>query len=210
MKQQTLRSLCVAGGLYTLAVFLPASATALDISTLGTSITAGNRWQPVVQQMLEGCGLGPVHIGNFGRAGQTIVWGLDHVGPAVQAKPDILIVEFAINDALFDKGTSPAEAERLTRLLISTAKRESPSTRIYLLITNDAQGQQAEKRPELKAHYESYRKLSLEQGVGLIDTESLWHVLGNRALRDDLHPTNEGYKKILAPAVVAALAPNCR
>jgi lysophospholipase L1-like esterase len=199
-----------AAALFLLATALAAPAGALDISTLGTSMTASYRWQPVVQKALERCGLGPVHIGNFGKAGETVAWGINHVGQAVESKPDILIIEFAVNDALADRRLSVTEAERLTRLLIQRARQESPNTKIYLLITSVPQGKQLAKRPEMQAHYGLYRKISAEERVGLIDTQPLLGPPGQRPLRDDLHPTNQGYETIMAPAVVAALRPECR
>jgi lysophospholipase L1-like esterase len=187
------------------------SVHALDISTIGTSITAANTWQTAALKTLQRCGLGPVHISNHGKAGQTVAWGVEHVARALEGKPDVLIVEFAINDALKDgRGLSLSEAERLTRQLISTARRESPATRIYLLITNPVQGSKIASRPDLHAHYEMYRRLAAEEAIGLIDTEHQWAAFGSRILRDDLHPTKEGHTKVIASAVVMALAPECR
>src|SRR5690348_9715726 len=87
------------------------AASALEISTLGTSITAGNRWQPMVQRALERCGVGQVSMSNYGKAGQTIAWGIENIARAVEHKPDILIVEFAINDARSEGGVPLEESE---------------------------------------------------------------------------------------------------
>jgi acyl-CoA thioesterase I len=184
-------------------------SSALEISTLGTSITAGNRWQPVVQESLERCGMGPVRVVNYGKAGQSIAWGVQNALPAVEGKPDVLVVEFAINDAAVDRGLPLADSERLTRQLISSVKSASPGTRIYLMITNDPIGDPAAKRPQLPQYYDMYRRLARQERVGLIDTQAHWRPHGASALRDGLHPTNKAYANVLAPAVVAALAPSC-
>jgi lysophospholipase L1-like esterase len=143
------------------------------------------------------------------RPGAASDWGLRAVQDALSHKPDLLFVEFAINDASLWRGLSLARSEANHRKIIAAAR--AAGTHPVLVTMSVALGRKALERPGLAAYHHLYRRLADETGAGLIDLAPAWLALtpaeAAAALPDDLHPTAEAVGRIAVPRYVQALRP---
>lgn len=182
------------------------------VVTFGTSLTALGGWQPMLQEELRRC-FGPnLVVLNEGEAGKGSAWGVDNVRRAIDARPDIAIVEFAINDAEQQPtiGSDLARSRAQMEAIITAIRAANPLVRIYLMITNPARGPFGASRPNLIEYYEMYHALARD-GLGtLIDTSAAWAATTDLDIPDGLHPTTAAHLAITVPAIVAAVAPDCR
>lgn len=197
------------------------------ITILGTSLTARGSWPDELARRLAACRPGGVEIRRVARPGASSRWGVRAEGRALTApdappgapsdappgassgawRPDILIIEFAINDAALHRGVRLGQSVALHREMIARAG-EVP---VFLAIMNPVHGIRGWARPGLAAYDATYRQLAAEGRAGLIDTAPAWERLDRAARRrlipDGLHPGARAMRRVALPVFVAALAP---
>jgi len=140
------------------------------ITVLGTSLTALYDWSTRLEAVLSACLDQPVRITVIARPGTTIAWGADQVAMVAASAPDLVLVEFAINDADLRGGLSPAGAAQRHRDLIAALRAAiAPAPRIVLMTMNPARGPRGWMRPRLAAHYANYVDLARTADLGLVD-----------------------------------------
>ncbi|HEX7009180.1 MAG TPA: GDSL-type esterase/lipase family protein, partial [Phycisphaeraceae bacterium] len=85
----------------------------------GTSLTACGAWVSQVAAALAMKYGNRVRVTNSGEGRQHSRWGLAHLRErALDLKPDVVLIEFAINDALTRFNLSPAESRaNLTQMI---------------------------------------------------------------------------------------------
>lgn len=197
---------------------LPApDVTPLKIVALGTSLTQNASWPDRLAQELAACSGRPVEIERIARPGANSDWGRTQGARAIAADPDLVLVEFAINDSDLRDGVSLDRARRNHLSLLQDLAEERPSAALYLMTMNGAEGLRGALRPWLGAHNDQYRRLAAEQGAGLIDLAPLWANelragRGAELMPDGLHPTEMAVSEVALPAMVAALrqvVPGC-
>lgn len=186
--------------------------TPTRIVALGTSLTARATWPERVAEQLASCGLAAT-VDIVARPGVGSGWGLRQLGRVVAADPDVVLVEFAINDAALHRLTPLAVSRRRHRQLLTRLAADTDAE-IVLLVTNPVEGLRNRLlRPGLDTYYELYRTLARAQGVGAIDVRAAWARLPAAERRgllpDGLHPSVTADQQITAPAVLRALAPDC-
>src|SRR5262245_44703188 len=84
----------------------------------GTSLTADGLWQPQLQQRLTQCLHRPVRVLNFGKGGTASSWGKENVQSVIAARPDVGLIEFAINDAYKPYAISLEQSYDNTRAIV--------------------------------------------------------------------------------------------
>lgn len=185
------------------AAAFPAEAREYRVVTFGTSITARGGWQAALGQSLEQCLKQPVDVLTIGGPGQASDWGLANLGRVKALQPDLVIMEFAINDADLRHWMGLRESWRNTVTLIRQLREMKPRPRVVLMTTNPVTGWKRLLRPRLDQYYQQYRKISQHYGVPLIDAAAGWSRLPPPpragALPDGVHPRPE----ILAAAILA-------
>jgi len=183
----------------------------------GTSLSRSGAWVPQLQQALETRFPGLVKLTNSARGGQHSGWGAANVDTAVIAlQPDIVFIEFAINDAVtrFDlsldtiRGNLDAILDRITRAL--------PRTEIILQVMNAAvgkpEGDPSHRRAQ-DAYQQIYRDAAQRRGLLLIDHSIAWQRLlaeegeagFKRLVPDGVHPNATGWSRIVTPTLLRAL-----
>lgn len=207
----------LAGALLVLAVLhlWPARAMADDtvrVVTFGTSLTASGGWQRGLQRKLRACWSNDVRVINRAAGGRNSTWGLANVASVTAAAPQIVIVEFAMNDAVKTPpiGIDIARSRRQTMALVEAIRSARPSARIFLLITHQVRGDAVRERPRLNDYYRMYRELAAEGIAGLIDTSEAWAKVPDGDIPDGVHPTQAAQLAVTVPAIVRAIAPHCR
>lgn len=187
---------------------LHSSDAPLVLAVMGTSLTASANWPEAVATRLAACTGGEVQLVRAAQNGMGSAWGLTQVPRVRVAQPDIVLVEFAINDAHLSRGQWFAASQATHRALIAALREGAPTRRVVLMTMSPAHGLRAVQRPWLAMHYAGYRDLAAETGAGLVDLAPRWSVLpwAARGMADGLHPTDAATQAVILPVLVPWLA----
>ena len=199
----------------------------VTVVTLGTSLTGGRwRWPDVVVgEWLQGEYPGQVRLVNLGVGASASRYvpgpmspsahegkcGLDRAREVAEHRPDVVFVEFAVNDAYVPYGISLEESVRNMEEIFEHLRTSCPGAERVLLTTNPvkdtAAGDHASQRPQLPAYLDAHLDLAERLGVPALNVHPEWLRLLERDPRrfdelvsDGIHPTLEGYREVLLPA----------
>lgn len=190
---------------------------AQHIVVYGTSLSSGGNgkaWMDVVSACIEDrFGNNLVSYTLAGKGGMWSVWGVKNFEDSVIAKkPDAVFIEFGMNDAFKEYGTSVALAKLNLEYMIDRVRLYSDSCDIFLQVMNMPIGKSATFRPDLSAYYAMYRDVAREKGVMLIDHYANWQIIldqGEETFRqyvpDGLHPNKKGGEEVIAPKILEFL-----
>lgn len=184
----------------------------IRIVTFGTSLTAVGGWQDDLQESLRACTGAAIEVVNLGQGRMASDWGLENIGRVIAERPDIVLIEFSINDAYVAKNISLSESENNNRAIIRKIRDVNKYAKIYLMTMNYTIGPIQDVRPDLDRYYEIYRFLAAKEAVQLIDNAPLWLARREaepasmaRLIPDSIHPTAEAFREVALPNVVRAL-----
>lgn len=185
---------------------LPGNAP-ITIAFMGTSLTAGSIWPDRAAEALAICVARPVRALRFAQGGATSVWGIEKIEAVIAAAPDIVVMEFAINDADVRRGLSLAASADNHHTILTRLKQALPEARIVLMTTNPALGLRRLLRPRLPAYYALYRRLAVDHNTGMIDITPRWLAMPHMAqeLTDGLHPTEAAALSVVVPVMISYL-----
>jgi hypothetical protein len=128
----------------------------------------------------------------FAQVGATSRWGLAAVEELLGARPDIVTVEFASNDAALHRRISAAESLKNMTRIVRRLQTADSRPRIYLMTMSPAKGLRGLVRPRLDQYFQMYVGIAKREGVGLIDHRPSWRALPrsllNQAIPDGAHP----------------------
>jgi acyl-CoA thioesterase I len=182
----------------------------LVIAALGTSLTARGAWLEALPAALEPLVLRPVSALKFARVGATSRWGITVVDEAARVRPDIVIIEFASNDAALHRSVSLSASVANVAVIIRRLRATNRNVRLYLMTMSPMIGLRRLLRPRLGRYYDAYPSLAVRERTGLIDNRADWAALPPatlaRALPDGSHPTAEFALSITRTNVVRMLA----
>lgn len=175
---------------------------------VGTSLTATSNWPDNLLKRLAECLPYPPEISRVARPAATSRWGLSQVKQIAETRADIVIIEFAINDADVRIGQTLRASLATHEAMIDALEIALPEASIYLMTTNPALGRAAGRRPALQAYYQSYETLAERRDLGLVDAYRRWLLLGDlgEVIADGLHPRNEVATQVIVPALVPIIA----
>lgn len=185
----------------------PMPAGPLTMGVLGTSLSRGAAWPAEAAAALAQCRGAPVDVVVAARPGATSLWGIDALDGLLAHAPDLVLIEFAINDAAVLRGVSLARSRRAHEELLSRVSASGAAP--VLLTTSGAWGMNALERPGLEAYFDLYRRIAAARGARLIDIAPLWDALAPsaaaKASPDGLHPTQEAVRAVAGDALARAL-----
>ena len=176
-------------------------AVGLKIIALGTSLTATPLWTGEFKVRLESCLRADVEVQTVAKGGATSRWGIQQTQQVILARPDVLLVEFAANDADLRRLISVAESKQNHVEIIQGVRLANPDIKVFLMAVNPTWGVRGSWiRPRLDAYYGLYADLAKSMGVGFIDIRPrwLWSSIGD-TVPDGLHPTSRAMMEIVAP-----------
>jgi lysophospholipase L1-like esterase len=182
---------------------------ALRVTAMGTSLTHNELWTARLGEVLSACIAHPVEVAVVARAGAAVDWALTQPGAVAATQPDVVLVEFAINDADIEDGHWMRDARALHETLLADLRAQAPQAALMLMTMSPAHGWRGWIRPWLRAHYLQYRDLAEAQDTGLIDLYPRWLALPRDArglAEDGLHPDQQVAADVIAPAVAGVLA----
>jgi len=186
------------------------------ISFYGTSLTEGGAWTGMLMDVLDCKYPGLVTSVNTALGGEHSVWGLANFQERVIAhQPDVLFLEFSVNDAA-ERFEISLEAARSNLLeMIEALQTARPDCEVVLQVMNpvlDRPEGHSGHRPHLAQYQQVWRDVAAAKGLLLIDHMPAWTALLERdeaAFRtlvpDGLHPAAEGYRQIVMPVLLPAL-----
>lgn len=191
---------------------LPAFGAAgddLKIVALGTSLTASSRWPDDLEAELSRCLDQPVQVSRVAVPGKGSAWALSMLDRVRDIRPDLVIVEFAINDADLMGGVSLNRSRLQHDALLSGLRDLLPAQAgILLMTTNPVTGVVRRlQRPALGSYYRQYRDLAAEHGTGLADLWPRWQAALRHArlLPDGLHPGDAAASRMIVPVLEAMI-----
>lgn len=183
----------------------PGSAGPARIVAFGTSLTAGNAWPDGLAAALAGCLGHPVEIHRVARPGVGSDWALGQIDRVAAAAPDLVLIEFAINDADIRDGVSPARAMARHAALVAGLEAALPGVPLMLMTTSPVSGILRQiQRPRLARHYAGYRALAAQEGLALADLAPRWQAALDAGLpppADGLHPDDAATAAVVVPAL---------
>jgi len=183
------------------------------IVTFGTSLTAVGAWVDQFATVLEQTYPGQAKVINGAQGGANSDWGVKSLDEKVlQHKPDTVLIEFAVNDAVGKRRTSVEHARNNLEQLIERILKANPDTEIILQVMNVPIGHTRTGRPNLEAYNQMYRDVAKERGYLLIDHWPNWQkLLDEDPLRfvaynpDTIHPVRIGAINIITPHLLREL-----
>lgn len=184
----------------------------LHLAVMGTSLTARYDWPAALGDSLSACLGVPVEMTVVAGSGETSRWGLNQIDPVLARPPDIVVMEFSINDADLRHRMSPAQSQEVHEEIIAQVYDTAPQARILLAGTNPVFGLRGLLRPRISAYLTMYTLLAQENPqTGLLDLNDAWHdriALEGRTetIPDGIHPTADASRAVIVPALATTLA----
>jgi acyl-CoA thioesterase-1 len=179
----------------------------------GTSLTAIGAWVHQLRAVLDQQFPGLATVVNGAQGGASSVWGREKLDEKVLAhKPDTVLIEFSVNDAVQTLKISPAKARENLENMIDRILQANPDCEIILQVMNPPVGHTKNNRPNLAAYDQIYRDVAKERGLRLIDHGPAWvglmkkdPALFMRCIPDTIHPVRNGSLEVSTPVVLAGL-----
>ena len=192
----------------TLATQVRYVAPNLRLTVLGTSLTANYGWPDSVADRLAQCPGPRPQITRIATPGANSDWGLHQIPAVIATKPDIVLIEFATNDADLRDGVWLHTSAANHRQMILALQTALPDTRVVLMTMSPAQGLRGLIRFRLGRYYSQYHSIARQTGAGLIDLYPRWLALPDteRGLaQDGLHPDPAITAALIVPVITAYL-----
>jgi acyl-CoA thioesterase-1 len=179
----------------------------------GTSLTAVGAWVDQLRTVAGKQFPGLVTVVNGAQGGANSDWGRQSLDEKVLAhRPDTVLIEFSVNDAVAKRKTSVAHARQNLENMIDRILEAGPGTEVILMVMNPAVGHTGAERPYLAEYNQMYRDVAQERGLQLVDHFPAWE----QVLREDprsfvqfmpdaIHPMREGSLHVSAPLVIRSL-----
>ena len=176
------------------------------IVAFGTSLTQGNGWPDRLAVSLSDCFGHPVEVLRVAGPGQGSAWALGQVARVAALDPDVVLIEFAINDADLRDGVGRAAARAQHAALVDALGAALPGARLVLMTMSPASGLRGMMRPRLAGHYADVADLAGARDLGLIDFYPRWKDGGPGPARDGLHPDDAATEQVMDGVLLSAFA----
>ena len=202
----------------------------ITIVTMGTSLTGGQwRWPDVMmgdwldreftgQIALFNEGVG-ASASSVGPGNNDALSGLGKLPAVLAHKPDVVFIEFSINDAYLPYKITPDDSKKNLNTIIDRILAADPKTEIILQTMNSVKDKPehgadgaASQRPKLADYVEGYRQVAKARGLRLVDHYPHWLKLMqenpaefDRLVPDGVHPQVNGYCDVLLPVLKRTL-----
>jgi acyl-CoA thioesterase-1 len=185
----------------------------LRIVTFGTSLSAYGGWQDDLRRTIGRCTDRPVEIAIHAKGGASSRWGVTQVDAVLALQPDIVTVEFAMNDAALNRFLPLSWSVANLREIGRRLKSSPHQPRVVVMAMNPVHGLRGALRPVLDAYENAHAALAAQAGLSFVDNRPAWRALPPGRLRDaipdGIHPVGVTGKAIIAENLRKALFPDC-
>lgn len=167
-------------------------ANELVIAAFGTSLTERGGWTELLSKKMSRCLGRSVRVVAVAKSGETSAWGVRNVGSVVAKNPDIVLVEFAANDAALHHFISLSRSVANMRSIVDAIRMKNRQVIVVFQAMNPVWGFRGWIRPFLDAYNDAHAALAAELGVGFVDHRPWWRMHSPDVIRqlipDGLHP----------------------
>lgn len=184
---------------------MSAGANSLVIVAFGTSLTARGGWQAALETAVQSCLGHEVKVISVAKPGANSDWAVDNIRSVIACEPDVVVVEFSINDASLLRGVSRDKSRANVSQIIAELRAYRGNVDVVLLATSPAWGWRGWVRPMLDRYYDQLAAIAAEKDVGFVDLRPAWQKDCKAAIPDGLHPDPVTFGAILSPAVANAI-----
>jgi acyl-CoA thioesterase-1 len=150
-----------------------------------------------------------ISLTNLSVSGMSTDWALTMVDKIVEARPDLVVVAFGMNDA---GGRPAADYQAKTKSLIDQLRAKMPDTEFILVATMIGNRDWISLKQELFPEYSDVLKKLRGPGVAVADVTSIWAELLKHKQHYDVtgngvnHPNDFGHR-IYAQVISTLLVP---
>jgi len=195
----------------------------LRIALLGDSISTGcnaSGWagaapfqppyQKLLAQNLEAVYGAKVTLKNFSVGGTDTAWGLANVGKVIEAKPDLVILAFGMNDSA---GRPAKDYQANIQGMVDAVSKAHPDAEFILVATMLGNKDWIRLRHELFPQYRNALAKLSGPGIALADMTSVWEEMLKHKRDWDLtgngvnHPNDFGHR-VYAQVLLSLLVPS--
>ena len=174
------------------------------IVTMGTSLTdaTSSEWVALFSTWIKSEATDPnnVNVVNVDLAGGSSVEGISVQLPlAKAANPDVVFIEFAINDAYLPFAVTLQDSKDNTNYIIDELQTQNAGVEVLLMTMNNPTSSHLTARPNYAAYYQGYRDIAQARSLVLIDNLPNWlHLYNtdpatwNAYVPDGIHPVVGG------------------
>lgn len=149
-------------------------------------------------------------VTSVARSGAASSWGVAEVGTVVAEKPDVVLVEFAANDAALNRFVTPGRSRANMDAILARLGAAGMPPRVFVMAMSPVQGPRGWIRPFLDRYVEEHRRAAAEAGAGFVDHRPAWERLRPEALQvaipDGLHPRPADAARVMVPTLVTAVS----
>lgn len=198
----------------------------VTLMVVGTSLSTDYDWPETAVDRLATCLDRPVNLIRITRNGATSRWGRAAFSRYIQrpdaVPPDVVLMEFTVNDADIRHRISPKQSAELTHQILNEVTGFAPDARVVLLGMYSGTGLRGALRFRHGAYLDQYQNLATTlSNVGFRDMSPDWETYlsgmdraqRKRALPDGLHPDPISAQTVLSRPIadfVNAIWPNPR
>jgi acyl-CoA thioesterase-1 len=153
-----------------------------------------------------------VTLENLAVGGTSTDWGVTNIGKVIDAKPDLVILAFGMNDS---SGRPAKDYGANTGKMIVAVKKALPEAEIILVATMLGNKDWVALKQELFPQYRDTLAGLCDPGIALADMTSIWAELLKHKQDWDLtgngvnHPNDFGHR-VYAQVLSALLIPEAR
>ena len=188
----------------------------VKIAALGTSLTG--TWFYVMMDWLNEAYPDQCTYYDYGVGGSSSSYppgksGLDQVKKVIPCHPDVVFIEFAVNDSYIPYRITVEQSRINLESIVDTLLRSNPDTEIILQTMNavidmpELELAHSTNRAQLPRYLNMYSQVAKQRKLLLVDHYPNWKRYLKKEGRDayieivpdGVHPTAEGYRKILIP-----------
>lgn len=184
------------------------------IVVYGTSLSASKEgWAAMLESNLNARYPGKAEVINSAQAAMWSAWGVENLRQRVlEKKPDMVIIEFAMNDAYLPYATSVEAARLNLEYMVHRIREAYPDCSIILQVMNMPVAEHKAQRPDIELYYNLYRKEARKLKVNLIDHYEYWLPLLKKGEKefmkyvpDGIHPSITAQEELVLPHILKGL-----
>jgi lysophospholipase L1-like esterase len=181
-----------------------------NMLALGTSLTTRYSWPQLLAEQLGRCLGTTIQMEVLARAGENSSRAIAQFEIRKHRRPDIVLVEYATNDADLLDGISLVDSRINHARLLMRIHDESPKSIIVLMMMSPAFGVRGWLRPQLNEYYEMYRGFDDTKQTISVDIRIAWQSFlrgpsAQGSFPDGLHPTEVATNRVLIPVLLPLL-----
>ena len=187
----------------------------------GTSLSASKEgWPAMLEDSLNMLYPGTVEVINSAQAAMWSTWGVENLRERVlEYKPDMVIIEFAMNDAYLPYTTSIEAARLNLEYMVYRIRELYPECSILIQVMNMPIAEHKTQRPDIELYYDMYRKEAKKLNIsfGVFNKNCFYlknvkdyidafkNLIIDQGVPDGIHPNLTAQKELVLPCILKVL-----